>query len=99
MSRRQMPGKLRSMWAELEVPGREVSRIHKVEFVRAVANIAGISEADAPHAVRAVFGTLQALLESSTGQEGEAWDILSQLPKDLKKMWLEAAWPQAAQRP
>ncbi len=94
----QMPGKIKSMWAAFEVPGREVKRIHKVEFVRTVANIAGISEAEAPHAVRAVFGALQASLKSPTGQEGEAWDIFSQLPKDLKKMWLEAARSQTAQR-
>jgi hypothetical protein len=34
---------------------------------------------------------LQRLLGSTTGMEGEAWDIFSQLPKDLKRLWLEAA--------
>ncbi len=87
----QMPGRLRSLWASFEAPDREVKRIHKPEFVRTVAELAGISEIDAPHAVRVVFGALQATLKSPTGQEGEAWDIFSQLPKDLKRVWLDAA--------
>jgi len=95
----QMPGKMKSMWASFEVPVREVKRIHRAEFVRAVGDLAGIPESEAPRAMRVVFGTLQASLRSPTGQEGEAWDILSQLPKDLKKVWLGAARPQAARRP
>src|SRR5262245_36648318 len=54
----QMPGKLRSLWGSFELPGREVKRIHKTEFERKVAELARISEIDAPHAVRVVFGTL-----------------------------------------
>ena len=42
-------------------------------------------------AVLAVFGTLQELLGSPTGQGGEAWDIMSQLPMDLKRLWLAAS--------
>jgi uncharacterized protein (DUF2267 family) len=87
----QMPGKLRSLWASFETPGREVKRIHKTEFDRKVAELAGISEIEAPRAVKTVFGALQTALKSPTGQEGEAWHIFSQLPKDLKRMWLEAA--------
>jgi hypothetical protein len=37
-----------------------------------------------------VFATLQDLLGSPSGTEGEAWDVMSQLPKDLKKVWLHA---------
>jgi hypothetical protein len=33
---------------------------------------------------------LQKLLGSPTGLEGEAWDVMSQLPKDLKKLWAGA---------
>jgi uncharacterized protein (DUF2267 family) len=87
----QMPGKLRSLWASFEAPGREVKRIHKTEFNRKVAELAGISELEAPHAVKTVFAALQVTLKSPTGQEGEAWDIFSQLPKDLKRVWLDAA--------
>jgi uncharacterized protein (DUF2267 family) len=48
-------------------------------------------DAEAERAVRAVFGALQRLLGSRTGREGEAWDVFSQLPKDLKQLWLDAA--------
>jgi uncharacterized protein (DUF2267 family) len=94
----QMPGRLRSTWASFESPGREVKRIHKAEFVRKVSQLAELPESDAARAVRVVFGTLQALFKSRTGQEGEAWDIFSQLPKDLKKVWLDAARSQASRR-
>ena len=46
--------------------------------------------AEAERAVSAVFAALQRLLGSPSGQEGEAWDVMSQLPKDLKKLWMEA---------
>jgi uncharacterized protein (DUF2267 family) len=94
----QLPGRLKSLWASFESPGREVSRIHKAEFVRRVSQRAEIAESDAARAVRVVFGALQTLLKSPTGQEGEAWDIFSQLPKDLKKVWLGAARAQASRR-
>jgi uncharacterized protein (DUF2267 family) len=94
----QMPQRLKSLWASFESPGREVKRIHKAEFIRKVSELAEISESEAARAVRAVFGTLQAALKSPTGQEGEAWDILSQLPKDLKKVWLGSARSQVARR-
>ena len=90
-----MPGRLRSLWASFEAPGREVKRIHKTEFVRRVAELTVMPEIEAPHAVRVVFGALQATLKSPTGQEGEAWDIFSQLPKDLKRVWLDAARAEA----
>ncbi len=48
-------------------------------------------DAEAERAVKAVFAALQRLLGSRTGLEGEAWDIFSQLPKDLKQLWVEAA--------
>lgn len=93
-----MPQRLKSLWASFESPGREVKRIHKADFVRKVSELAEIPESEAAHAVRVVFGTLQAALKSPTGQEGEAWDIFSQLPKDLKKVWLSAARSQVAHR-
>jgi hypothetical protein len=37
-----------------------------------------------------VFATLQHLFGSSTGIEGEAGHIMSQLPKDLQALWLKA---------
>jgi uncharacterized protein (DUF2267 family) len=86
----QMPSHLKSMWVAFELPGREVKRTHKTQFVRHIAEQAGIAEDEATRAMRVVFKALQALLKSPTGQEGEAWDIFSQLPKDLKRVWLAA---------
>jgi hypothetical protein len=48
-------------------------------------------DGEAERAVKAVFGTLQRLLGSPTGKEGEAWDVFSVLPKDLKMLWLSSA--------
>jgi uncharacterized protein (DUF2267 family) len=48
-------------------------------------------DGEARRAVRVVFAVLQRLLGSRHGVEGEAWDVFSQLPKDLKKLWLTAA--------
>jgi uncharacterized protein (DUF2267 family) len=54
--------------------------------------MAGLADdREAERAVLAVFATLQELLGSPSGQSGEAWDVMSQLPKDLKRLWLEAA--------
>lgn len=90
----QMPGGLRHLWMTFEYPGREVSRTHKAEFMRKVSELGEIPESEASRAVKIVFRTLQAMLKSPTGQEGEAWDIFSQLPKDLKRVWTAAARPQ-----
>ena len=89
----QMPTGLKRLWLAFESPGREVRRIHKSDFIREVSERAEIQEAEASHAVKVVFQALQTLFHSPTGQEGEAWDIYSQLPKDLKKLWMDAARP------
>ncbi len=53
--------------------------------------MAGLTDdEEAERAVSAIFAALQKLLGSPTGQEGEAWDVMSQLPKDLKKLWADA---------
>lgn len=88
----QLPAPLKKMWNSLERPGRPVRRTHEQQFVGEVRRVAGLpNEAEAERAVKVVFKALQTLLGSDTGQEGEAWDIYSQLPKDLKRLWLEAA--------
>jgi uncharacterized protein (DUF2267 family) len=93
----QMPPRLKQLWTASESPVREVRRIHKADFIREVSERAEIQEVEASHAVKVVFRGLQELFRSPTGQEGEAWDIYSQLSKDLKKLWMEAArqtsWP------
>jgi uncharacterized protein (DUF2267 family) len=87
----QLPGDLKRMWHGLDAPGREVRRTHKRDFVRHVAEAAELPEYEASRGVTAVFKVLQMALKSPTGQEGEAWDVFSQLPKDLKRVWLAAA--------
>lgn len=87
----QLPLGLKRMWQEHERPDRPVARIHKAEFIGNVRQWAGLpDEAEAERAVHAVFAELQRLLGSPTGMEGEAWDIYSQLPKDLKRVWVAA---------
>lgn len=87
----QLAGEIKSMWFGLNAPGRAVRRTHKKDFVRHIAEVAEISEVDAGRALMAVFKALQMALASPTGREGEAWDVFSQLPKDLKQIWMAAA--------
>jgi len=85
----QHPKRLKMM--SLEHPDRKVHRVSGDQFIWEVRRMAGLSDdAEAERAVSAVFAGLQRLLSSPTGQEGEAWDVMSQLPKDLKKLWVEA---------
>jgi len=92
----QLPHGLRSLWSDNDRPGRAVERIHRDEFVGRVRAFAGLpDEAEAERGVRAVFAVLQHALGSPTGTEGEAWDVYSQLPKDLKQLWLEASRPRS----
>jgi uncharacterized protein (DUF2267 family) len=86
-----LPPVLRSLWQEQERPGRAVERMRAREFFGRVRRSAGLlDDAAAERAVRAVFRELQTLLGSPHGDEGEAWDVFSQLPKDLKQLWLAA---------
>ena len=74
-------------------------RVHKEEFLGRVRRRAGLADdVEAERAVRAVFKGLQRGRRNPTGKEGEAWDIFSQLPKDLKRLWLEASEKTAADR-
>lgn len=88
----QLPAKLKRLWLENERPDRPVQRTHLADFLGRVRMRAALpDDAEAERGTRAVFGALQRLLGSPTGIEGEAWDVFSQLPKDLKLLWLEAA--------
>jgi uncharacterized protein (DUF2267 family) len=85
----QSPAALKPLWEFLDRPGRHVRKVHEPQFVGEVRLIASLPhELEAERAVVAVFATLQELLGSPTGMEGEAWHVMSQLPKDLKKLWL-----------
>jgi uncharacterized protein (DUF2267 family) len=87
----QLPGQLKRLWLEDEHPDRQVHRTHLTEFIGTVRNRAVLpDDREAERGVRAVFAALQHLLGSASGLDGEAWDVFSQLPKDLKRLWLEA---------
>ena len=86
----QLSTGLRRLWAVGDV-GRPPHHVHRDEFLGRVRNRAVLpDDVEAERAVRAVFACLQKALGSATGCEGEAWDVLSQLPKDLKPLWLGA---------
>src|SRR5262249_29166920 len=88
----QMPQALRELWLDGEDPKRQIVRVRRNEFVGRVRNRAFLpDDGEAERACKAVFRTLQHALRSAHGTEGEAWDILSQLPRDLKELWMEAA--------
>jgi uncharacterized protein (DUF2267 family) len=87
----QLPSGLKRLWREADRAGGPLEKIHEQEFVGRVRHFAGLpDDREAERAVRAVFATLQRLLGSRSGMEGEAWDVFSVLPKDLKMLWLSA---------
>jgi hypothetical protein len=51
-----------------------------------VGQMAGLLDDEAERAVAAVFGALQRLAGSPTGQQGVAWEVFSELPNDLKRL-------------
>jgi uncharacterized protein (DUF2267 family) len=93
----QLPARLKQLWnggaTEPREPfDRPVEKIHRAELIGRVRQHAVLpDDAEAERGVRAVFRALQRLLGSPKGREGEAWDVFSQLPKDLKQLWLDAA--------
>jgi len=87
----QLPVDLQVLWLENETIDRSVRKTHETEFVARVRYYASLPDFEtATRGVLAVFATLQDALGSPHGTEGEAWDIFSQLPKDLKKLWLSS---------
>jgi len=88
----QLPAGLKRLWSSKEEIDRPVEKIHRAEFIGRVRQSAVLpDDEEAERAVRVVFRALQHLLGSPSGREGEAWDIFSQLSKDLKQLWLDAA--------
>jgi len=87
----QLPPRLGRLWAE-STSDPEAKKVRtKSEFVGRVRHFAGLpDDREAELAVRAVFQTLQRLLGSPDGMHGEAWDVFSVLPKELKMLWLAA---------
>jgi uncharacterized protein (DUF2267 family) len=88
----QLPTGLKKLWRDGDRLGQPVDKTHEREFVGRVRYFAVLpDDREAERGVRAVFAALQRLLGSPTGMEGEAWDVFSVLPKDLKKFWVSAA--------
>jgi uncharacterized protein (DUF2267 family) len=92
----QLPEALKRLWHESDRPRGPVQKVHEQEFIGRVRRLAALpDDREAERAVRAVFAALQHALGSPSGMEGEAWDVFSVLPKDLKIVWLSAADPSA----
>jgi uncharacterized protein (DUF2267 family) len=90
----QLPTGLKRLWRAEGRAGWPAEKVHEAEFVERVRHFAVLpDDREAERAVRAVFAVLQRLLGSPTGTEGEAWDVFSVLPKDLKMLWLAAGQP------
>lgn len=88
----QLPMSLKMLWESFDRPDRKVRRLHEGQFLHEVARMAGLEdERTAETAVAAVFAVLQEALGSPTGTRGEAWHVMSQLPADLKRLWLSAS--------
>jgi uncharacterized protein (DUF2267 family) len=88
----QLPTGLKRLWSPTGALDRPVEKIHRAEFIGRVRQGAVLpDDEEAERSVRAVFRALQHLLGSPSGREGEAWDVFSQLSKDLKQLWLDAA--------
>jgi uncharacterized protein (DUF2267 family) len=88
----QLPTSLKMLWLSFDYPDRKVRRVHEYQFLEEVRRMVGLEdESRAEEAVVCVFSVLQEALGSPTGREGEARHVFSQLPSDLKELWLAAA--------
>lgn len=82
----QLPTELKEVWAEGDRPGRRPVKMDREEFCARVKQEAGLaSKREARSMTVAVFAALKEQLSP-----GEGSDVLAQLPKDLKEMWVEA---------
>lgn len=82
----QLPTDLKAVWREGEVLDREPLKLHRDEFLERVRGEMSLpSRREARWMTLAVFAALKEQLSP-----GEAEDVLTQLPKDLKELWAEA---------
>lgn len=87
----QLPSSLKMLWMSFDRPDRQVRRVHEPQFLNEVSRMVALdNEVEVERAVVAVFGALQDALGSSTGTAGVAGHVMSQLPGDLKQLWLDA---------
>jgi uncharacterized protein (DUF2267 family) len=82
----QLPRELKLLWWAGDVPNRRPQRLHRDAFFERVRTRAGLESArQAERVTDAVFAALKDQLS-----QGEADDVLSQLPRDLKTVWSHA---------
>ena len=87
----QLPASLKMLWMSFDRPDRHVRRVHEPQFLNEVRRMAGLeTENEAERAVAAVFSALQWAFGSPSGTKGTAGHVMSQLPTDLKQLWLHA---------
>jgi len=84
----QLPTSLKMLWMSFDRPDRQVRRVHEPQFLNEVARMTALQTEDkAERAVVAVFGALQDAFGYLGGTAGH---VMSQLPNDLKRLWLAA---------
>lgn len=81
----QLPMPLKPVWTAGERADRHPDKMHREEFFRRVATEARLSLGEARLATLAVFSALTVQVSP-----GEADDVMAQLPRDLKELWIEA---------
>jgi len=82
----QLPRELKRLWAGGHRPSRRPLKLKRREFLERVRVDAGLrSLSQAERVTDAVFAGLKDQLS-----EGEAGDIVAQLPRDLKTQWARA---------
>lgn len=82
----QLPRDLKLVWKEGDAPGRKPVRLHRKDFYDRVKRETGL--ASVREARLLTIGVLSALKAQLS--PGEADDIWSQLPRDLKEIWAAA---------
>ena len=88
----QLPRDLKRVWGAGARPDHAPLKLGREEFFARVKDEAKLGTTrDARWMTLAVFAALKEQLSS-----GEATDVLAQLPKDLKELWIEAQIEAAA---
>jgi uncharacterized protein (DUF2267 family) len=82
----QLPTELKRLWASGRRESSRPLKLRRVEFLERVREDGGLkSFSQAERATNAVFAALKEQLS-----DGEAEDIVAQLPRDLKGQWVRA---------
>jgi len=82
----QLPRELKALWGSGHPALGRPLKLHRREFLERVRLEAGLTTAvQAEQVTDAVFAALKEQLS-----DGEADDILAQLPRDLKRQWIRA---------